>query len=553
MVEIYRAVGADVELARSRSGREIVAYAALFGEPYEVHDQHGHYRELISRSAFDEALASPKTVPVYVYNHGYRLDGRADPMLSVPLGKPLEIKPDHKGLLTRAELNRSALADAVLEAVKHGDVSSYSFRGAVHESFPSRVPTVQRGGELPLIERRRLGLSDFGPTPLPVNSGARILAVRAMVGMDEEEYEGDPDDNVLHLTDVDFDGLDDDDRDLARQLAALDPEELDRVLELVDEYRGETTRAHIGWDALVSKLVAQGHTDESAARIAHAVAVKKYGASRLVAMAKAGKRAARKARSAARSQVTLLDEYEADRFGRQAARILAMSAGEPDLLRAIIHHSDELGVGTSAAVANLERALVIVSRSVTEPRIREIEAEQDVIVARMVEIRDMPEPEAADEVLRAEILTGLSDEVTDLDAYARELDAELEELLDVDGVVMRSESYAYRHRTGPAFDSPAEVYQDEERLAAISAQKLVIRARLVEIREETGEGDELSRAAVAELTEEAVDLLYAEADLDAEADRLLSGQPSEHDDELVDEDELSEEDEYADEELEEDE
>lgn len=171
---------ADIEIVRGGSGREVTAYAAVFDTPNEIQDQHGHYMEVIERSAFNRTLSQrgPEKVALLL-NHGYHPDGSPLALASVPLGSFIEIKPDGKGLLTRARYNKTELADAVLEAIRHGDIRGYSFRGRVFRSNPMRVPRIQRGGALPTVYRQELGLSDAGPTQSPWYSDASIVAIRS--------------------------------------------------------------------------------------------------------------------------------------------------------------------------------------------------------------------------------------------------------------------------------------------------------------------------------------------------------------------------------------
>lgn len=165
------------EIKRSGDGRTVEAYAAMFDTPYEVRDQLGHYRERIHRAAFDRALAGGR-MPVCLYNHGMSLTGSPDALASVPLGTPLEVRPDRRGLLTVTRYNKSALSEAVLEAIRAGDIRAQSFRGRIVRSSPERVPVRRPGEPLPEVTRLELGLSDYGPTPIPVNEGAAIVAVR---------------------------------------------------------------------------------------------------------------------------------------------------------------------------------------------------------------------------------------------------------------------------------------------------------------------------------------------------------------------------------------
>jgi HK97 family phage prohead protease len=170
----------DIQIMRSGDGRTVEAYAAMFDAPYEVRDQHGHYLERIDRSAFNRTLTGGAGQrAICVYNHGMSLHGTPDAMASVPLGTPLEIRPDGRGLLTVTRYNRGPFADQVLEAIRNGDIKAQSFRGRIVRSDPSGPVPKRRTGPLPTVTRHELGLSDYGPTPTPVNQGAEILAIRS--------------------------------------------------------------------------------------------------------------------------------------------------------------------------------------------------------------------------------------------------------------------------------------------------------------------------------------------------------------------------------------
>lgn len=177
----------DIQISRAHAdGRTVTAYAAIFDAPYEVVDQHGHYMEVIDRAAFNRTLSHGLGRTVCLYNHGMDLRGKPDAVASVPLGTPLEITPDGKGLLTVTRYNRSALADAALEAIRAGDIRSQSFRGRIFRSSPDRVPRVRAGQDLPTVTRHELGLADYGPTPIPVNNSEMVVAVRSMQQLAEE-------------------------------------------------------------------------------------------------------------------------------------------------------------------------------------------------------------------------------------------------------------------------------------------------------------------------------------------------------------------------------
>lgn len=214
----------DIHIMRSGDGRTVEAYAAMFDQPYEVQDQHGHYLEVIDRAAFNRTLTNGAgRTAMCLYNHGMTVHGTADALSSVPLGTPLEIKADGKGLLTVTRYNKSALADSVLEAIRNGDIRSQSFRGRIMRSSPDRVPARARSGALPTITRHELGLTDYGPTPIPVNAAAEIMAVRSLAELRDDFAALDDDDRLELLRTLGLDVPDgDDDEDYEDDEASED-------------------------------------------------------------------------------------------------------------------------------------------------------------------------------------------------------------------------------------------------------------------------------------------------------------------------------------------
>lgn len=185
-----------LERAKGGDGRTVEAYAAVFNVPKEIHDANGDYMETIHPTAFNRTLSQgAASRSLYLYNHGRSVvNGAPDSLAQVPIGSPLSVEADAKGLRTRARLNRSALAEATLEAVKAGDIKGYSFRGNAYRSEPAKTPRARRGEALPNVTRMELSLSDFGPTPTPYYEEAEILAVRSasvvlslVNGLDESE------------------------------------------------------------------------------------------------------------------------------------------------------------------------------------------------------------------------------------------------------------------------------------------------------------------------------------------------------------------------------
>lgn len=177
MIETYsRTWDLDtIEIQRGGDGRTVTAYAAVFGQDAEIRDQHGHYIERIDPRAFAKTLQETRPERIHVlYNHGFDATGRPNMLGSVPIGTPLEVKADGRGLLTITRYNKSELADAVLAAINDGQIRGQSFRGRVFKS--NRQPS--KTG-LPTITRTELGLREYGPTHAPAYEGAGILAVRS--------------------------------------------------------------------------------------------------------------------------------------------------------------------------------------------------------------------------------------------------------------------------------------------------------------------------------------------------------------------------------------
>lgn len=170
----------DIEIQRGGDGRTVTAYAAVFGQDAEIQDQHGHYIERIDARAFAKTLKETRLDRIGVlYNHGFDASGRPNMVGSVPIGTPIEIKADGRGLLTVTRYNRSEMADAVLAAIADGQIKGQSFRGRVFQSKR------ERGDRLPMVTRTQLGLKEYGPTHSPAYVGAGILAVRSASDLED--------------------------------------------------------------------------------------------------------------------------------------------------------------------------------------------------------------------------------------------------------------------------------------------------------------------------------------------------------------------------------
>jgi len=200
----------DIHILRSADGgdgRTVEAYAAVFGEPAEIQDHEGHYIEEIEPTAFNRAIEHagrarggfPGSVKV-LWNHGRDLSGKASDRFSMPIGVPVDIRAESRGLLTRTRYSETPLADEVLENIRAGSITSQSFTGAIMRSTPPlRRGDKYRpsGNDLTTVRRTELGLREYGPVLWPAYSGAEIVGVRMSTpgswspGPDEHE-EHDP-------------------------------------------------------------------------------------------------------------------------------------------------------------------------------------------------------------------------------------------------------------------------------------------------------------------------------------------------------------------------
>lgn len=175
--EIERAVPL-IDLEVGGDGRTVTAYAATFDDPYPVVDEHGNYDETINRTSFNRTLGMGFAGRVQpLFNHGRTLAGTPSDKWSSPLGVPLEIKAQPKGLLTVTRYSKLPHAEEALELIRDGAITAQSFRGTI---FRSRRVGMTADGR-PVIERMELGLRDYGPAPFVVNTRAAVLAVRSEI------------------------------------------------------------------------------------------------------------------------------------------------------------------------------------------------------------------------------------------------------------------------------------------------------------------------------------------------------------------------------------
>jgi HK97 family phage prohead protease len=200
----------DISIARDGSGRTVDAYAAVFNSTSKrIHDPDGVYEEIIDPAAFNRTLEhrsrtkGGSTIPV-LFNHGMTIWGTPSERYSIPIGVSEEVRVDGNGLFTRSKFHRTQAADEILEAIKDGSITGYSFRG----DFLRSDPQVPRGGFRPdstgrlrTLRRMECTLDEYGPGTFPAYEGADVVGVRTetLAAMVQAGFTRD---QVMRLVDV---------------------------------------------------------------------------------------------------------------------------------------------------------------------------------------------------------------------------------------------------------------------------------------------------------------------------------------------------------------
>jgi len=165
----------DISIRSGDGGRTVEAYAAVFGVPAAV------FNRAISDAAPQGGRKNWR-MGVF-YNHGMTLFGTPSERHAMPIGKTVDMKADSRGLWTLTRYHRSELADEVLENIREGSITGYSFSG----NFRRSQPLIPRGGfrpnyrtgELPHVRRTESTLKEYGPTPVPIYQDASVVGMRA--------------------------------------------------------------------------------------------------------------------------------------------------------------------------------------------------------------------------------------------------------------------------------------------------------------------------------------------------------------------------------------
>jgi len=169
----------DLHVRSDGSGRVVEAYAAVFNTRAEVQDQDGHYFEELSPKSFAKTIAERGLGFGVLFNHGRTVDGAPNPEATVPIGVPLEVKSDERGVFTATRYLDNPLADRVLGAIKGGAIRAQSFSGRFVKSTRS-YPDGRARDVLPVITRQEVSMREYGPAVFAAYEEAAILGTRSV-------------------------------------------------------------------------------------------------------------------------------------------------------------------------------------------------------------------------------------------------------------------------------------------------------------------------------------------------------------------------------------
>jgi HK97 family phage prohead protease len=164
----------DLEVRSTSTGRQLHAYAAVFGRDQEIRDREGHYLERIAPTAFDRTISQRGTNFQVLFNHGRTIHGESSERYSMPIGVPSEVRADGRGLWTVTDIAATPLGDEVLALAEGGALRGMSFSG--------QFRSTRSGGKadgLAIKERTEIAMIEYGPTPFPAYADAAIVAVRS--------------------------------------------------------------------------------------------------------------------------------------------------------------------------------------------------------------------------------------------------------------------------------------------------------------------------------------------------------------------------------------
>lgn len=168
-----------------QGGRVVDAYASVFDVEYECWDwTDGHYMESFKKGAFEKTLREHRAKGFRklkcLFNHGCDIHGWPSDRHSLPIGAPLDVKEDSKGLFTSTRFNESELGEEVFAQIASDPptIDSYSF--AFFPVQSNRIEPAKGSGDLPKVNRIEVRLREFGPCVFPANSAAEVQGVRSI-------------------------------------------------------------------------------------------------------------------------------------------------------------------------------------------------------------------------------------------------------------------------------------------------------------------------------------------------------------------------------------
>lgn len=155
--------------------RIVEAMAAVYDREIKVSDWEGEYREVIRRGAFTKTISERGNRFQVFYNHGRDLYGMPAERYAMPIGVPVEVREDTKGVVTATRFSTTELANEVLQLIEDKAIRGMSFGGRWIQSKETE-PT--RANQLRLVERLEVDMREYGPTPFPAYEAARVMGVR---------------------------------------------------------------------------------------------------------------------------------------------------------------------------------------------------------------------------------------------------------------------------------------------------------------------------------------------------------------------------------------
>jgi phage head maturation protease len=107
----------DLHVRSDGGGRVVEAYAAVWRDASgkqitaEIRDQDGHYNETLTPTAFNRTIQHRGLNFGVLFNHGMTIDGSPNPNGTMPVGVPLDVHADDRGVFTATRYLDNPLAD----------------------------------------------------------------------------------------------------------------------------------------------------------------------------------------------------------------------------------------------------------------------------------------------------------------------------------------------------------------------------------------------------------------------------------------------------------